>query len=52
METGVCVCGEHNDRHVEVLDDLKRSSSIACKLTKDLVPRWNTVAPPPQRPPQ
>lgn len=44
MESGICACGEHYDRHVDNLDDLKRSDTIRCKLLKSQVHAWNTIA--------
>lgn len=43
METGVCACGEHMDRHVDNYDELKKPGSIACKLLKSDVPSWNAI---------
>lgn len=42
METGVCACGQHYDKHVDHLDGLKEVGSINCKLTKAQVALWNT----------
>ena len=43
METGICSCGEHIDRHVNTLDELKEAGSIRCKLLRGEVVAWHQI---------
>jgi hypothetical protein len=43
MQTGVCACGQPEEKHVDTYEDLRRSDTIACKLLRSEVQKWNMI---------
>lgn len=44
MESGVCACGKHLDQHVSTEAEIPFQADPPCKLTRSLVPLWNTIS--------